>query len=524
MSLSSRTPRYGGQGVSLRSAPVQAPSINPAGMAGAEQAKQGVLGLASSTLVAFQRQNLIAQQATDDLYYTSAASGVQTNVARIFDENPNPDKAQGLATAYVDALVSEAPEQYRDRLAVMSNAIVNQRVVKSRETFSNNLQLDQQKANESHHEQIVESLKNVDVSTPEGQQLTAIYLEELEDSRERRLQSEVLRKGYQTPEQVALLDRKYAVERTAEIESIQVSQLTTYAIGQDDMIGFMAAVQTGDTGVEAFDTLPDDVKLKAAERVKQAFNTQLQAENYAEKQQEQQRVENQLAAGEQLISMDPSDPNVGAAEEAFVSTGKTFQERQQLREFSQSWRNQATETDPLLKRELALRIYQGDGQVVKQEILRGEYPAGLSSGDLTYVMNTIKQQENEFFQSPAMNSIKERMYAIVGGKPLDVFAAFAAASTGQITEREANADELIATQMEAMADAYKRGEIKTTLELKQYAEQNVYPALREAMEGPEAAENGGDKTVEMLDKQFMEGEITIKEYQAQLEEILNASE
>ena len=182
-------------------------------------------------------------------------------------------------------LVSEAPEQYRDRLSAMSNAIVNQRLVKSRETFSNNLQLDQQKANESHHEQLVENLKNIDVSTPEGQQLTAIYLEELEDSRERRLQSEVLRKWYQTPEQVALLDRKYAVGRTAEIESIQVSQLTTYAIGQDDMIGFIAAVQTGDTGVEAFDTLPDDVKLKAAERVKQAFNTQLQAENYAEKQQ-----------------------------------------------------------------------------------------------------------------------------------------------------------------------------------------------------------------------------------------------
>ena len=85
MSLASRTPRYGGQGVSLRSAPVQAPSINPAGMAGAEQAKQRVLGLASSTLIAFQRQNLIAQQATAYLYYTSAASGVQTDVARIFD-------------------------------------------------------------------------------------------------------------------------------------------------------------------------------------------------------------------------------------------------------------------------------------------------------------------------------------------------------------------------------------------------------------------------------------------------------
>jgi hypothetical protein len=450
--------------------------------------------------VAFQRQNLIAQQATADLYYTSAASEVQTNVVRLFDENPNPDKAQGLATAYVDALVSEAPEQYRARLTVMSNAIVNQQLVKSRETFSKNLQLDQQKANESHHEQLVERLKNVDVSTPEGQQLTAIYLGELEDSRERRLQSEVLQKGYQTPEQVELLERKYAVERAAEIESIQVSQLTTYAIGQDDMIGFMAAVQTGDTGNEAFDTLPDDVKLKAAERVKQAFNTQLQAESYAEKQQEQQRVERQLVRGEQLIGIDPSDPNFDAAAEAFVSTGKTFQERKQLREFSQSLQNQATETDPLL--------------------LRGEHPAGLSSGDLTYVMNTIKQQENEFFQSPAMNIIKERMYSIVGGKPLDVFAAFAAASTGQSTEREANADELIATQMEAMADAYERGEIKTTLELKQYAEQNVYPALREAMEGPEAATY---KTQAELTEAFENGDISREQYKTTLKE-LNSGE
>lgn len=520
MSLASRTPRYGGQGVSLRSAPVQAPSINPAGMAGAERAKQRVLGLASSTLVAFQRQNLIAQQATADLYYTSAASEVQTKVSRIFDENPNPDKAQGLATAYVDTLVSEAPEQYRDKLSVLSNGIVNQRLVKSRETFSNNLQLDQQKANESHHEQLVENLKNVDVSTPEGQQLTAIYLEELEDSRERRLQSEVLRKGYQTPEQVALLERKYAVERAGEIESIQVSQLTTYAIGQDDMIGFMAAVQTGDTGIEAFDTLPDDVKLKAAERVKQAFNTQLQAENYAEKQQEQQRVEQQLVRGEQVVGLDPNDPAFNEAAEALVATGKTHEERQKLRAFIQSLQNKTAETDPRLKRQLTLRIYQGDGQVVKQEILRGEYPAGLSSGDLTYVMNTIKQQENEFFQSPAMNSIKERMYAIVGGKPLDVFAAFAAASTGQSTEREANADELIATQMEAMADAYERGEIKTTLELKQYAEQNVYPALRDAMEGPEAATY---KTKAELTEAFENGDISREQYKTMLKE-LNSGE
>jgi len=214
--------------------------------------------------------------------------------------------------------------------------------------------------------------------------------------------------------------------------------------------------------------------------------------------------------------MDPNDPNVGAAEEAFVSTGKTFQERQQLREFSQSWRNQATETDPLLKRQLTLRVYQGDGQVVKQEILRGEYPAGLSSGDLTYVMNTIKQQENEFFQSPAMNSIKERMYAIVGGKPLDVFAAFAAVSTGQSTEREANADELIATQMEAMADAYERGEIKTTLELKQYAEQNVYPALREAMGEPDT---GTYKTNQELLEAFKNGELSREEYKALRKEL-----
>jgi len=152
--------------------------------------------------------------------------------------------------------------------------------------------------------------------------------------------------------------------------------------------------------------------------------------------------------------------------------------------------------------------------------LRGEYPEGLSSSDLTYVMNTIKQQENEFFQSPAMNSIKERMYAIVGGKPLDVFAAFAAASTGQSTEREANADELIATQMEAMADAYERGEIKTTLELKQYAEQNVYPALREAMEGPEAATY---KTKAELTEAFENGGISREQYKTMLKE-LNSGE
>jgi hypothetical protein len=354
------------------------------------------------------------------------------------------------------------------------------------------------------------------VSTAEGQKLAEIYMADLEDSRERRLQSEVLQKGYQTPEQVALLEQKYAVERAAEIESVQVSQLTTYAIGQDDMIGFMASVQTGTTGDKTFDDLPDDVKLKAAERVKQAFNTQLQAENYAEKQQEQQRVEQQLALGEQLISIDLDDPAFNEASEAFVSTGKTFQERKQLREFSQNLQNKTAETDPLLKRELALRIYQGEGQEVKQELLRGEYPEGLNAGDLTYIMNSIKQQENEFFQSPAMNSVKEQMYAIVGGKPLDVFAAFAAVSTGQTSDRRANADELIAQQMALIADAYERGEIKTTIELNQYAEQHVYPKLKAAMA---PAEPKTYTTIEAANEAFDNGDISEKEYQTVVEEL-----
>lgn len=521
MSLGSRTPRYQVKTVSLRQAPVQAPLATPTGIAGEEQAKQRVLGLASSTLVAFQRQNLIAQQATDDLYFTSANSNVKTNISRIYDENPNPEIANQKATAYLETLQAQAPERYKDRLGVMGSAINNQRLVKSRETFSKNLQLDQQQANASAHEQIVEDLKNIDVSTAEGQKLAEIYMADLEDSRERRLQSEVLQKGYQTPEQVALLEQKYAVERAAEIESVQVSQLTTYAIGQDDMIGFMAAVQTGTTGDKTFDDLPDDVKLKAAERVKQAFNTQLQAENYAEKQQEQQRVEQQLATGEQLLTIAPDDPAFNEASAAFVSTGRTFQERKQLREFSQNLQNKTAETDPLLKRELALRIYQGEGQEVKQELLRGEYPEGLNAGDLTYIMNSIKQQENEFFQSPAMDSVKEQMYAIVGGKPLDVFAAFAAVSTGQTSDRRANADELIAQQMALIADAYERGEIKTTIELNQYAEQYVYPKLKAAMA---PAEPKTYTTIEAANEAFDNGDISEKEYQTVVEELNSGAE
>lgn len=516
MSLGSRTPRYQVKTVSLRQAPVRAPLATPTGIAGAEQAKQRVLGLASSTLVAFQRQSLIAEQATDDLYFTSANSNVKTNVSRIYDENPNPEIANQKATAYLETLQAQAPERYKDRLGVMGSAINNQLLVKSRNTFSKNLQLDQQKANASAHEQIVEDLKNIDVSTPEGQKLAEIYMADLEDSRERRLQSEVLQKGYQTQEQVALLEQKYAVERAAEIESVQVSQLTTYAIGQDDMIGFMAAVQTGTTGDKTFDDLPDDVKLKAAERVKQAFNTQLQAENYAEKQQEQQRVEQQLATGEQLISIDPDDPAFNEASEAFVSTGKTFQERKQLREFSQNLQNQTTETDPLLKRELALRVYQGEGQEVKQELLRGEYPEGLNAGDLTYIMEIVKEQENEFFQSPAMNSVKEKMYGIVGGKPLDPFAKFVASSTGQGVNRDANADELIAVQMEAISDAYERGEIKTTIELNQYAEQHVYPKLKDAVAPPEPKTY---TTLEAANEAYDNGEISDKEYETLVEEL-----
>mgnify|MGYP003121406473 FL=1 len=518
MSLGSRTPRYQGQTVSLRAAPVRAPLASPTGIIGAEQAKQRVLGLASSTLVEFQRQNIIAQQATDDIYYAGASSDLTANVSRIYEQNRNPNTANKAAMAYIETTQTNAPERYKEQLGVMGRALNNTLLAKSRSSFSKNLQLDQQNANQGSHDQIIENAKNVDVSTPEGQTLSEIYLARHADSRERMLQSEALRKGYQTSEQLQLLEQKYAVKHEAEIQSIQVSQLTSYAIGQNNMIGFMAAVQTGTTGVAALDNLPNDVKLKAAERVKQAYNTQLQADNYEEKQQEKQREEKQLALGEQLVGLNPADPAYRAVEEDFVSTGTTYQDRKNLREFSRNLQNKTTKTDPLLLQDLTIQIYDGEGPNIKTEILKGEYLDGLSAGDVINLMNLVKQQENEFFKSPTMNAVKERMYTITGGKTQDIYALFRAAN-GQTSDKSVNADSLVADQLKLIGDVYDRGEIKTAMDLSQYAEQHVYPALREAMGESEPKTY---KTVEELNEDFDSGDITSKEYESSLEELNSA--
>ena len=518
MSLGSRTPRYQGQTVSLRAAPVRAPLASPTGIISAEQSKQRVLGLASSTLVEFQRQNIIAKQATDDIYYAGASSDLTANLSRIYDQNPNPDTANKLGVAYIETTQTNAPEQYKEQLGVMGSALNNTLLAKSRSSFSKNLQLDQQKANQGSHDQIIENLKNVDISTPEGQTLSEIFFANLADSSERRLQSEALRKGYQTPEQLQLLDQKYAVEHAAEIQSIQVSQLTSYAIGQNNMIGFMAAVQTGTTGVEALDNLPNEVKLKAAERVKQAYNTQLQAENYEEKQQKEKLEEKQLALGEQLVGLNPEDSAYGAVAEALVATGATYQKRENLRGFIRDLQNKTTKTDPLLLQDLTIQIYDGEGPNIKKDILKGEYPAGLSAGDVTNLMNLIKQQENEFFKSPTMKSVKERMYTIVGGKTQNIYALFAAAN-GQTSDKSVNADSLVADQLKLIGDVYDRGEIKTAMDLSQYAEQHVYPALREAMGESEPKTY---KTVEGLNEAFDSGDISETEYESLLEELNSA--
>lgn len=515
MSLASRTPRYGGQSVSLRSAPVQAPSVTPAGIAGAAQAQQRVLGLASSTLVAFQRQNLIAQQATDDLYFTSAHSDVTTKVSQVYTDNPNPEVANKKATAFLDELYAQAPEQYRERLRAIGTAINNQLLVKSRNTFSKNLQRDQAEALDATKAQLIDQLKTIDISTPEGQTLSGIFYQELDDLNERKIQSEILQKGYQTPEQVELVERKYAVERQTVMDEIQTSQLVAYAVDQDDMIGFISAVQRGDTGVKELDNLPMEIKLKAGQQVKQVYDLQVQQEAHAEKQQEAQREQTQLALGEQLFSVDTTDPRFAQVKDELISTGRTLSERQKLRSFVREIETAETQTDPQAKLGLVVRVYSGEGAAVQREIATGEHLGRLSAGDMTAVYALATGQKNEFFNSAAMKHVKTRIREIVGDDKVDPMALL----MGQDNLRVTKADILFAESMEIIEQAYKNGEIESTQQLHQFVEQNVYAQLKERMALPENEEKPYS-TVQQVDDAFMQGEISAEEYERYLQEVL----
>lgn len=512
MSLASRTPRYGGQSVSLRSAPVQAPSVTPAGIAGAAQAQQRVLGLASSTLVAFQRQNLIAQQATADLYFTSAHSDVTTKVSQVYTDNPNPEVANQKATAFLDELYAQAPEQYRERLRAIGTAINNQLLVKSRNTFSKNLQRDQAQALDATKTQLIDQLKTIDISTPEGQTLSGIFYQELDDLIERKIESEILQKGYQTPEQVKLVERKYAVERQTVMDEIQTSQLVAYAVEQDDMIGFISAVQRGDTGVQDLDNLPMEIKLKAGQQVKQVYDLQVQQEAYAEKQKEAQREQTQVALGEQLFTLDTTDPRFAQVEDQLISTGRTLPERQKLRAFVQEIKTAETETDPQAKLDLVVRVYSGEGAAVQQEIATGEHLGRLSAGDMTTVYALATGQKNEFFNSAAMKHVKTRIREIVGDDKVDPMALL----MGQDNLRVTKADTLFAESMEIIEQAYKNGEIESTQQLHQFVEQNVYPRLEKAM-APVASTD--IQTKEQLKSQFDSGNLSKAEYKKQLKEL-----
>jgi hypothetical protein len=501
--------------VSLRSAPVQAPSVTPAGIAGAAQAQQRVLGLASSTLVAFQRQNLIAQQATDDLYFTSVHSDATTKVSQVYTDNPNPEVANQKATAYLDELYAQAPEKYRERLRAIGTAINNQQLVKSRNTFSKNLQRDQAEALDATKTQLIDQLKTIDISTPEGQTLAGIYYQELDDLNERQIQSEILQKGYQTPEQVELVERKYAVERQTVMDEIQTSQLVAYAVDQDDMIGFISAVQQGDTGVQELDNLPMEIKLKAGQQVKQVYDLQVQQEAYAEKQQEAQREQTQLVVGEQLVSMDPTDPRFAQVSDQLILTGGTFSERQKLRSVVREIQTAATQTDPQVKLGLVVRVYSGEGADVQREIATGEHVGRLSAGDMKALYDIAAGQKNEFFNSAAMKHVKTRIRELVGDDKVDPMALL----MGQDNLRVTKADILFAESMEIIEQAYKNGEIESTQQLHQFVEQNVYAQLKERMALPENEEKPYS-TVQQVDDAFMQGQISVEEYERYLQEVL----
>jgi hypothetical protein len=278
------------------------------------------------------------------------------------------------------------------------------------------------------------------------------------------------------------------------------------------MIGFISAVQQGDTGVQELDNLPMEIKLKAGQQVKQVYDLQVQQEAYAEKQQEAQREQTQLVVGEQLVSMDPTDPRFAQVSDQLILTGGTFSERQKLRSVVREIQTAATQTDPQVKLGLVVRVYSGEGADVQREIATGEHVGRLSAGDMKALYDIAAGQKNEFFNSAAMKHVKTRIREIVGDDKVDPMALL----MGQDNLRVTKADTLFAEYMEIIEQAYKNGEIESTQQLHQFVEQNVYPQLEKAM-APVASTDM--QTREQLKSQFDRGDLSKAQYKKQSKEL-----
>jgi hypothetical protein len=258
-----------------------------------------------------------------------------------------------------------------------------------------------------------------------------------------------------------------------------------------------------------------EIKLKAGQQVKQVYDLQVQQEAYAEKQQEAQREQTQLVVGEQLVSMDPTDPRFAQVSDQLILTGGTFSERQKLRSVVREIQTAATQTDPQVKLGLVVRVYSGEGADVQREIATGEHVGRLSAGDMKALYDIAAGQKNEFFNSAAMKHVKTRIRELVGDDKVDPMALL----MGQDNLRVTKADILFAESMEIIEQAYKNGEIESTQQLHQFVEQNVYAQLKERMALPENEEKPYS-TVQQVDDAFMQGQISVEEYERYLQEVL----
>lgn len=184
--MSQRTFRFQEGRQSFRSSTVSLQGVSTAGVqaAGSEIALIG--SLADSTREALVSQARRSAKAADDLYIKDAEQDIKLNLSQIKLDTPNPKEMFEKSLAYLDGVVSNAPEQYQQRLALIGKSFTTTNYISNSGDYSKALKDSSSSAMEAYAQQIEKELSGVALVSPESQELFLTLDSELKDIYQRQ--------------------------------------------------------------------------------------------------------------------------------------------------------------------------------------------------------------------------------------------------------------------------------------------------------------------------------------------------
>lgn len=418
--MSQRTFRFQEGRQSFRSSTVSLQGVSTAGVqaAGSEIALIG--SLADSTREALVSQARRSAKAADDLYIKDAEQDIKLNLSQIKLDTPNPKEMFEKSLAYLDGVVSNAPEQYQQRLALIGKSFTTTNYISNSGDYSKALKDSSSSAMEAYAQQIEKELSGVALVSPESQELFLTLDSELKDIYQRQATNYLLDTGIDDPKQVQRIRDMYLAKYVEASDRVKTSQLADVIAASDDIL-FASNVAEGKTGVKEVDSLPFELRQKALDKSASARNASMQANAEQEKIRKKQLKKAKLSKLKQYeeASLESlSNPTFAQyqkreeIERQYIELAEDDDDYLKLQERRLSVANMPLRTDPVMFETLMLAASEGQTAFVEEYI--NSVGAGINADARKELQNELKKFQEGVYSSPAFRSARERLVTELG--------------------------------------------------------------------------------------------------------------